>query len=227
MWYGEKLTTTQSLLLATYYNYYGPDFYYTLFNNGWAGWGDKDTFAMALRATYEPWVQIAHPIITIFLTGTMLGIGMIQASPLNDTVHDPMFLHSNMVKWSMREFSCIGCDDQPGYASHYHLEDPKSLVNTHLKEGKRIFKVEPMREFGIDPEPLMWKTLEHTACRSAVWGHDQACKQTRQYMEKTFGFKFQKSDYTSIIGMGKDYCLVDPVPDDGLTPAPLPGQIIH
>ena len=87
--------------------------------------------------------------------------------------------------------------------------------------------MEPMREFGIDPEPLMWKTLEHTACRSAVWGKDQLCKQTRQHMEKTFGFKFQKSDYTSIIGMGKDYCLVDPVPDDAPAPGPLPGQIIH
>ena len=179
---------------------------------------------MALRATYEPWAQVAHGIITIFLTETTLGIGMIQSSPLNETIVDPMFLHSNMVKWSMREFSCVGCDDQPGYSSHYHLEDPHSPINPLLKDGKRIFKVEAMKQFGIDPEPLLWKSIEHTACRSTVWGNEQVCQQTRHYMEKTFGFKFQRSEYKSILGTGKEYCLVDPALGESAPPlAPLHG----
>ena len=197
--------------MATYYNYFGPDFYYTIFNNGWAGWGDKDTFPMALKATHEDYFQVSHDIITIFLTDSQLGIGMIQSNPLNQSAAEPMFLHSNIVKWSMREFSCLGCNDQEHYSSHYHLEDGDSPVNQHLKEGKRIFAMGTLKESGIDPEPLMWKSIEETACRSAAWGVPQACKQTRKYMEKTFGYKFVKSKHSSPIGMGSDYCVADVV----------------
>ena len=200
----------QSLLLATYYNYYGPDFYYTIFNNGWAGWGDKDTFSMALKASNEPWVQIKHDIVTLFLSGTLLGIGMLQSNPLNETGLNPMFLHSNMVKWSMREFSCMECDDQPNYSSRYHLEDARSTPHAHLKEGKRLFAPDWFNKHGIDPEPMMWRTLEHAACRSRVWGHKQVCEQTRWFMQKAFGYQLLKSDFKSVIGTGKDYCLVDP-----------------
>ena len=168
---------------------------------------------MALKATGESYHQISHKIVTTFVTGTLLGIGMIQASPLNLTYHDPMFLHSNIVKWSMRDFSCVKCDDLPNHHPHYHLEDGDSPVHTHLKEGKRIFAMAQMDDKNIDPEPIMWKTVEHAACRSAAWGNDQVCKQTRAYMEKVFGFKFRRSRFASAVGNGNQYCMVDPGTD--------------
>ena len=206
----------QSLLLATYYNYYGPDYYYTVFNNGWAGWGDKDTFPMALKATGELYHQISHDIITVFVTGTLLGIGMIQANPKNQVARKPLFLHSNIVKWSMRDLLCKNCTEIPGHTHHYHLDNPQSPVNVHLSEGRRIFATEQLFENNIDPEPLIWKTVEHTACRSAVWGNDQVCRQARDYMQKTFGFRLQESKLAAAVGYAKGNCLLDPLPKDHL-----------
>ena len=211
---------TQSLLLATYYNYYGPDYYYTVFNNGWAGWGDKDTFPMALKAAGDPWHQTPHEIVTVFVTGTLLGIGMIQANPADQTTHKPLFLHSNIIKWSMRDLLCRNCSTLPGHVPHYHLENAHSPVNTLLLEGKRIFATAQMHENGIDPEPLIWKTVEQSACRSAVWGNEQVCRQAREYMQKTFGFRLQKSKLAAAVGYSKGTCLLDPLTNDHLEADP-------
>lgn len=35
------VTDIQSLVLAMYYNYFGPTFWYMAITNGYAGWGDK------------------------------------------------------------------------------------------------------------------------------------------------------------------------------------------
>ena len=182
----------QSLVLATYYNYHGVDFWYTIFNNGWAGWGDKDTFAIACKAANQPYYMVPHTIVTVFVTGTLMGIGMVQANPANKTAHEPLFMHSNMVKWSMRDFLCETCKPLPGLEDRIsHPNNPKSPILSHLKEGKRIFATEQLFQGGIDPEPLMWKSLEYTACRS-VWGNEEVCRNARDHMEKTFGYQFMK-----------------------------------
>jgi hypothetical protein len=165
---------------------------------------------MAMKALGEKYYQVPHPIVTTFVTGSLLGIGMMQASPLNKTEHVPMFLHSNIIKWSMRDLACQGCNDIPNHRPRYHLENKDSPIHNILKEGKRIFAMAQMNEKHIDPEPTMWKTVEFAACRSTVWGNDQVCKQTRWYMEKTFGFKFKKSTLASAVGNGNQYCVIDP-----------------
>ena len=167
---------------------------------------------MALKALREPYHQVSHDLMTLFVNGVDLGIGMVQASPANATTYEPLFLHSNIVKWSMRDFLCVGCPAVKGDAAYLsYLENPDYPVNKHLKEGLRIFDAGPLKAKGIDPEPLMWKCLEHTACRS-VMGNDQVCRQARDHMEKVFGFEFKANSVASAVGYGDKVCVVDPPP---------------
>ncbi|EGW31713.1 uncharacterized protein SPAPADRAFT_72460 [Spathaspora passalidarum NRRL Y-27907] len=48
----------QTLILAMYYNYYGPDFFYPLLSQGAAGEGDKETFIAAAHKLNLPYYQV-------------------------------------------------------------------------------------------------------------------------------------------------------------------------
>ncbi|MCJ1313714.1 hypothetical protein MMC25_007394 [Agyrium rufum] len=199
------------LCLAAYYNYHGPKYYYTLINQGWAGWGDKDTFPIALKAFREPYYQVPHDIITMFVDGTLLGIGMVQGDPTNTTANYPLFMHSNIVKWSVREFFCKTCPPRQKGGNTYNslAENPDSYIYRHLREGKRIFNTNQIKDTGLDPEPVMWKSMEHTACRS-VWGTKEICRKTREHMRRTFGTRFQSSWLATFFGYGDRVCIVNP-----------------
>ncbi|KAL8719131.1 MAG: hypothetical protein Q9225_003820 [Loekoesia sp. 1 TL-2023] len=187
----DKRRHWKALCLAAYYNYYGPQHYYTMISQGWAGWGDKDTFLIALRSLRQDYYMVPHKLKTLFINGTNEGIGMLQADPTNPTAYVPMFLHSNIIKWSIRGFLCKGCADEavdPVAVSA--LENPKSPINPHLREHRRIFSLQDMRAMDIDPEPSIWRSFEHVACRS-FWQSELLCNRTREHMEQTFGFQFQ------------------------------------
>ncbi|KAL9030436.1 MAG: hypothetical protein Q9196_001441 [Gyalolechia fulgens] len=159
---------------------------------GWAGWGDKDTFLIALRSLRQDYYMVPHELKTLFINGTNDGVGMLQADPTNTTAYEPMFLHSNIIKWSIRGFLCIDCaheavDPVPVSA----LENPESPIHPHLRDHSRIFSLKHMKAINIDPEPSIWKSFEHVACRS-FWQDEGLCNRTRQHMEQTFGFQFRK-----------------------------------
>ena len=165
---------------------------------------------MALRSLRQKYYQVPHDLKTLFVNGTSHGIGMLQADPTNQTGYEPMFLHSNIVKWGVRSFMCAGCgSDLTDAVSLSALEDPESSIHIHLKEHSRIFKVEDMEVLGIDPEPLIWKSMEHTACRS-VWKNQQICARTREHMEKTFGYQFRVGRFAGILGYEDQVCLYNP-----------------
>lgn len=48
----------KSLVLAMYYNYYGPNYYYPLLSQGAAGEGDKETFIAAAHKLSLPYYQV-------------------------------------------------------------------------------------------------------------------------------------------------------------------------
>lgn len=178
-----------------------------MISQGWAGWGDKDTFLIALRSLRQNYYMVPHKLKTLFINGTTEGIGMLQADPTNPTAYEPMFLHSNIIKWSIRGFLCKGCaDDTLDPVAVSALENPKSPINPHLREHRRIFSLQAMRAMKIDPEPSIWRSFEHVACRS-FWQSEPLCNRTREHMEQTFGFQFQKSWVSPLIGGEEKICL--------------------
>ena len=165
---------------------------------------------MALQALHDDFYLVPHKLRTMFVAGTVHGIGMLQADPTNQTGYEPMFLHSNVIKWGIRDFLCVKCpsssEDKVEVSA---LEKEDSSINSHLKEHRRIFKTEDIKELGIDPEPLMWKSMEHTACRS-VWKDQDLCARTREHMTKTFGYKFQTGRVANMLGFRESVCIQDP-----------------
>ncbi|ODV95654.1 hypothetical protein PACTADRAFT_50351 [Pachysolen tannophilus NRRL Y-2460] len=54
-----KLTHSKTLIMALYYNFNGPDYYYPIFTQGGAGQGDKETFISAAHVLKEPYYQVS------------------------------------------------------------------------------------------------------------------------------------------------------------------------
>lgn len=54
-----------TLLLAAYYNYHGPTFYYRLLNQGGTGMGDKETFLPAADVFGLPSYSVHAPVVSV------------------------------------------------------------------------------------------------------------------------------------------------------------------
>lgn len=81
-----KKTHLKTLLLATYYNFWGPTHYWPLLSQGAAGEGDKETFVAAASALGEPFYQVSEPICAIghHTKGGLAGSAMAQFDPVAD-----------------------------------------------------------------------------------------------------------------------------------------------
>lgn len=171
---------------------------------------------MALKALAEPYYQVAHGIGTVFRVGSVHGIGMVQYDPRNILDAKPMILHSNIIKFSMRDFLCEGCApiwtaaSDPAAKFHSMFEDEHSEIAPSLRNFTRIFRSDGLQAAGFDPEPLIWKAMEYTACRSKAWGSAQTCERAREHMQKTFGFQFRPSTLSGKLGHAEEVCILDP-----------------
>ncbi len=76
-----------SLMLAAYYNYYGPRYYYPLLSQGAPGEGDKETFAWAATALKKPYYAVHERVKALGrhdTNGLYLGSAMAQHDPIAD-----------------------------------------------------------------------------------------------------------------------------------------------
>jgi alpha 1,2-mannosyltransferase len=82
-----KKSHTVTLLLAAYYNYYGPDYYYPLQSQGAPGQGDKETFGWAAVATNNSFYTVHTAVVAIGhvdSNGEFTGSAMAQHDPVAD-----------------------------------------------------------------------------------------------------------------------------------------------
>ncbi|KAK2744913.1 hypothetical protein FQN55_006475 [Onygenales sp. PD_40] len=82
-----KKTHHTTLLLAAYYNYYGPSHYFSLLSQGAPGEGDKETFLQAAEAADEPFYAVRTPVTPIGHSkkgGGVAGSAMVQFDPVHD-----------------------------------------------------------------------------------------------------------------------------------------------
>ncbi|RMY22138.1 hypothetical protein D0867_02909 [Hortaea werneckii] len=223
----DKKRHWKSLLLAVYYNYLGPPMYYTLLNSGQAGWGEKDTFPLALRALNEPFTAIPFRVRTAWHHGQKDNkiMGLLQMAPASQTLNDPeghgtaIFLHSTNVKWSHRDFLCIRClpiwpSESPTDPFVSRYEDPLEELSSQLGSNVRILDEDMFQYMPPDlpdAEVRIWRAMEHAACRSPAWRQHNACAIGRGYMQKTFGFGFDPDGEGEFVPKMEDpTCLIDP-----------------
>lgn len=120
-----KDTHMKPLLVALYYNLYGPSHYYPLFSQGGSGEGDKETFLAATVATQKSYYQVGTFLDAfgyINLAKNFVGTGMGQFDPIQDYLHcvkdgdkpSIMFVHANHPKlnpWKLKTLGKIFNED--------------------------------------------------------------------------------------------------------------------
>lgn len=178
-----KKTHLRELVLALYYNLYGPSHYYPLFSQGSAGEGDKETFIAACAALGGDFYQVKHFLKAIghFQNGEFFGTAMGQYNPINDYERLPaeiFFVHANFPKLNPWDLKKDG-----------KVKDPKT--------GKRhrLFGDSIKENMDYDFELMQWKNMKYFICQLNLdlvnfrsVEHDALCTEINdqlRYLEST------------------------------------------
>lgn len=191
-----KKQHTNSLLLAIYYNFYGPDFYYPLQSQGAPGEGDKETFVWSAVVFNESFYSVRKPVKALgysTTTGDWRGSAMAQFDPIADSKSKPagagedakarpLFVHANFPKLDPSSifddvsFGATGpTKDTDGKLRRIWFDDEQTAADF----------------FGFDLERRMWEVLRDLACeyegKISAWdGKSDICKQTTNYWSSVF-----------------------------------------
>ncbi|TLS31083.1 hypothetical protein PpBr36_03748 [Pyricularia pennisetigena] len=187
----KRSTHAEDLLLATYYNFFGPEVYYRLFSQGGHGEGDKETFLHAAIALDKPFWDV-HTVLGFlgrWLNGTFEGVGMKQADPVKDfnlwkaqdsdhAVDGPdspraphMFIHFNNLKVDIQNSLNEVMDKVlrvNGTGHHTPLWGDESVLN---------------KLTGYDIEKVMWEEVIRLACTQPV---QEGCDRLIPWYQKVF-----------------------------------------
>lgn len=180
-----KTTHLAPLLLATYYNVYGPNYFYPLQSQGALGQGDKETFfaaALALNTSYYR-VQTPAGLLGRHDGRTEKGTALVQHLPSDDMKYKsassirPAFLHSNTPKMNAG-----------------HLVDEGDLLSADGLTRLRLLgsKEESLNRFGFDVERTIWDLMVQTGCelQNVVrdWkGREGMCARLEEHYKLVFG----------------------------------------
>ena len=100
----DKRTHAAALLVAAYYNYYGPTHYYPLLTQGGPGEGDKETFLAGAAAVGAAFYQVSEPVSILGYDEhhELHGVAMLQHDPVDDyngaPKPAPFTVHANFPK---------------------------------------------------------------------------------------------------------------------------------
>lgn len=160
-----RKTHLHTILLATYYNFWGPSYYYPILSQGASGEDDKETFLAAATALKQPFYQVRQPIRALgrHTRNGFAGSTMIQYNPIDDyllmtkkkkfgetTAPAPFFVHTNYPKFSPATiFRAIGpvMKEDGSYTRAWTA--PKDVVES----------------FGTDLERQYWAEIRWTGCK--------------------------------------------------------------
>ena len=183
-----------SLLLAAYYNVYGPTHYYPILSQGAPGEGDKDTFLAGAIVLHRSWYRVKEHTGSVGFSdyqGGFHGKGMIQYD-----AHE---------EWSLREYTHTA-QPRPFFL---HANTPKMNVGRLvLGEEKELFMPyaggaeEPVRlwgpkdkmvsKFDYDVEKVVWEIMVDMACELEGVLRDwkkikHVCRKARAHWDAVFG----------------------------------------
>ncbi|EZF76874.1 hypothetical protein H105_01823 [Trichophyton soudanense CBS 452.61] len=187
----------KTLLLAAYYNLYGPQYFYPLLSQGAAGEGDKETFLAAATVVEDDFYQVSERLRAIGHRSPagLAGSAMIQFDPtedyvltqkglwrvLNDSVAPPprpFFVHVNVPKFN------------PATIFGKHPIDP---VRDHTGKFIRPWSVpvETIKLMGDGIEKQFWSEMKWVACelekKFKSWEKiEGVCDNMKKYWNEVF-----------------------------------------
>ncbi|KPM44212.1 hypothetical protein AK830_g2350 [Neonectria ditissima] len=195
----DKARHADSLLLAVYYNFYGPKYYYQLQSQGAWGSGDKETFLQSAMVLGNPVWQVKTPPEMITSEKINYGSGIWQADPELDWMWhsaavkpdgdkstekraDPedetgrnttrtMFVHLNRVKIDTRRLvQFVG--------EITSKEDDDTVTRIWGPESESVVEVA-----GYDLEKVIWEEIITANCEDTFL---EECERIRDYYEEVF-----------------------------------------
>ncbi|KAJ9403103.1 CAZyme family GT71 [Paecilomyces variotii] len=195
-----KQSHLSSLLLAAYYNFYGPSHYFTLLSQGAPGEGDKETFIHAASALGQSFYTVSEPVRPIGhpkADGKVSGSAMVQADPVED------FKLTSQDKWRVKDPSVAKAPRVFFIHAHYPKFNPgENLFGDKWEtaptlgsngEDSRAWTVpkETLTRFGHDAEKAYWEEIKWTSCqlerKFGSWKRKSGiCNRVREYWEHVF-----------------------------------------
>ena len=192
-----KKTHTRTLLLAAYYNYYGPSHYYPLLSQGGPGEGDKETFISAAIVLGQSFYAVSERVNNIGHWNPekhkVEGSAMVQYDPRDD------YSLTSQGKFRAKDPSSA----PPIKALFIHANFPKVNPSTIFSDGGptrdadgkeiRIWidRQEIVQGLGIGVEKRLWEEVKWTACelegKFQDWkGKGDVCANVVRYMRSVF-----------------------------------------
>ena len=169
-----KKSHFSTLLLAAYYNYYGPSHYFMLLSQGAPGEGDKETFIHAASALGQKFYTVSEPVQAIgHPKGTkdeISGSAMVQHDPRDD------FYLTNHGKWRAKDSSVASPPPVYFIHAHYPKFNPAENLFGHAWETAPTVKPDgsdgrawiapddTLRRFGYDAEKSYWEEIKWVSC---------------------------------------------------------------
>lgn len=177
------------IMLAVYYNYYGPEYFYLLQSQDGPGQGDKETFPWAAAAVGEPVYFVHHPVGSLGRhdsNGEYIGTAMIQFDPVQDffalsqqnfrqpAVNPEEIAHPDPALQKPAATERV----KPLFV-HANVPkfDPITIFDDEIKgvhtptrdsDGRSVRcwvnKADSIELFGFDLEKSFWETIQEAAC---------------------------------------------------------------
>lgn len=171
-----KKTHLKALLLAFYYNTFGPDFYYPLFSQGATGEGDKETFLAGAVILGDPFYQVGSFVQAIgeFIDGEFKGHGMGQADPRQDYERSIELKKLAKQYSDTQLFAKMKEYPRPKLMflhANYPKLDPWDLSKGTTFDGisrHRLYGSALMEETGRDIELEIWNNIEELVCGTST-----------------------------------------------------------
>lgn len=189
-----KRTHEEALLLAAYYNFFGPNFYYKLHSQGALGEGDKETFRWSAIASGNTFYQVKARVQHLGFT-TKDGEGryntMAQLDPIKDLAAQkasglqaavtprPVMMHAHNPKldpgWMFQAERRSTIFDSDG--------SMRRMWYDNVTEAHKVFGV------GFDPELGLWEEMTAMACQYDSLFRKESCEIGGEYLKDVFGFQ--------------------------------------
>jgi alpha 1,2-mannosyltransferase len=187
----------KTLLLASYYNYFGPTHYYFLFCQSGVGCGDKDTFLPAAEALGLPFYDVKMPTEAVGhrkyakAEDNIHRFALIQYDPIQDQAASKLKLNDAAASQGIRPFFLhMGTPKWDAYHVHDHVSAYDFTLDTQKKKAA-AFRDPPSAARKIQGvERMVWEETLWTACNLediiGYWegkrGH--ICENNNRYFEE-------------------------------------------
>ncbi|EMC92633.1 glycosyltransferase family 71 protein, partial [Baudoinia panamericana UAMH 10762] len=192
-----------SILLAAYYNYYGPGFYYPLQSQGAPGEGDKETFLWSAIALGKPMSSVDHKVFALGYkskAGEWRGSAMAQFDPAEDLDASKMPGYHRSFVSNITDFRTNITRAYPR-AFFMHVNFPKidpqtvffenswtTVYDSDLKQ-RRIWhhdKESALAFFGFDVEHELWREVRDMVCEYKNTFSGEVCMRAKNYLNTVF-----------------------------------------